>query len=99
MEIILWSEDILLVIAKLTLFQSEQRSTKALPWKKEQVVKVTDTVSDKHTVNTLKIDTLLSSLLNESVLSRNFLFFSWCRSSIWRSSASSFRCKTYDQAL
>lgn len=44
-------------------------------------------------VEKTKSFTLLSSLLKDSVLSRNFLFFSWWRSSICRSSASSLRWK------
>lgn len=36
--------------------------------------------------------TLLSSFVNDSVASMNFLFLSWWRSSIWSSSASSFLC-------
>lgn len=36
--------------------------------------------------------TLFSSFVNDSVASINFLFLSWCRSSSWSSSASSFLC-------
>lgn len=38
--------------------------------------------------------TLLSSFVNASVASMNFLFLSWWRSSIWSNSASNFLCDT-----